>query len=322
MRILVTGGAGFIGSNVVSELLRLEHSVVVLDDLSTGNRENIKQLISQKNFEFVQGSILDEKLVAQLIDRVDSCFHFAAALGVSQILERPLESLKTNISGTEIVLEAAFRRGLPTLLASTSEIYGKNTLMPLNEESDRVLGSPDKTRWSYSEAKAIDETIAFVLHRKSDWDVKILRFFNTVGPGQNSTYGMVIPNFCKSAIRGEPLTIYGTGQQTRVFCHVADATSAVIKVWQSNALSGKAVNIGGTQEISVAALASMIIEISGSNSKLEFIPYDSLNKVGFEDIERRVPDITRIKTLTNWSPKYSLEQILMECIERARSNER
>lgn len=321
MKILVTGGAGFIGSNIVSDLLRLNHSVVVLDNLSTGYEGNLHRFRAHKDFEFVEGSILDEELVNQLMNRVESCFHFAAALGVNQILEKPLESLKTNISGTERVLEAAYQRRIPTLLASTSEIYGKNTQMPLTESSDRVLGSPDKTRWSYSEAKAIDETIAFALHRKSNWDVKILRFFNTVGPGQNSTYGMVIPNLCKAAIKGEPLKVYGTGKQTRVFCHVADATSAVIKVWECDSLSGQAVNIGGSEEVSIETLARTIIELSGSKSKIDLIPYDKLEKFGFEDIERRVPDTSKIRTATSWNPKYSLNQILIECIESVRNSD-
>jgi len=321
MRVLVTGGAGLIGSSVSKELLRNGHSVISLDNLSTGRETNIEALTKIGDFEFINGSILDSEIVERLTERVDACFHFAAALGVNQILKNPLKSLRTNVYGTEIVLENAHRRNLPTILASTSEIYGKNPNMPLNEESDRVLGSPDKIRWSYSEAKAIDETIAFSLHKISNWDVKILRFFNTVGPSQYSRYGMVIPNFCQAAIRGEPLKIYGTGNQTRVFCHVNDATSAVMKIWNNSEFSGAAVNIGGDQEVSIRSLAQKIIEISGSPSTIEFVAYSDLSKEGYEDIDRRVPDTSKLRTLTDWKPEYSLEQILIECLNSAKNEQ-
>lgn len=317
MKVLITGGAGLIGSSLAKSYLDENHQVIVLDDLSSGKDSNISDFHNQPNFQFIRGSILDKKLVGRLVGEVDVCFHFAAALGVQKILSNPIDSLRTNIQGSENVLFSAFERRTPVVLASTSEIYGKNSKMPLHEDSDRLLGTPNILRWSYSEAKAIDETLAFALSRNSDWDVKILRFFNTVGPSQNSSYGMVIPNFCRAAIKNQELVIYGSGSQSRVFLHVADAVRAIRMLERCDLASGRAVNVGGVEEITILELAEKIINLANSSSKISFVPYEKLRGEGYEDIERRVPDISLIKNLVSWEPEISLDEILSQCIESA-----
>jgi UDP-glucose 4-epimerase len=318
MKILVTGGAGFIGSHLAEALAKRGDSVVALDDLSTGNKENLNSLQDHSNFKFVSGSILDEKLIESLIEGVDGVFHFAAAVGVKKILDDPIGSMRTNLLGSEIVLGAAAGKNKPTILASTSEIYGKNPEVPLTEESDRVLGSPLLSRWTYSEAKALDESLARSLHLKSNWNIKIIRLFNTVGPRQSAAYGMVIPRFVEAALQNKPLTVYGDGRQQRVFCHIEDAISGILALWDAKSGSGEAFNIGGFEEISIVDLAERVIKETSSSSKIEFVPYSKLTP-GFDDIVRRVPDSSKLSKLTGWNAKSDLEKILKDTIKEVKS---
>ena len=317
MKILLTGGAGFIGSHLAEALVANGDSVIALDDLSTGDSTNITGLVNNPNFEFVSGSILDSNLIDSLIKKVDGVMHFAAAVGVEKILDDPIGSLKINLIGSENVLTSAAKFEKSTILASTSEIYGKNTEVPLTEESDRVLGSPLLSRWTYSEAKAIDESIAIALHKKRNWNVKIVRLFNTVGPRQSAAYGMVIPRFIKAALKNEPLIVHGDGSQQRVFCHIDDAISGILSIWKSPKGSGEAFNIGGFEETTIHDLAKRIIESAKSSSKMELKPYSDL-KLGFEDIARRVPDTTKLQTLTGWKATKNLETIISDTITNLR----
>lgn len=318
MKILVTGGAGFIGSHLAEALVKRGDSVVALDDLSTGNKANLNSLQDHPNFKFVSGSILDEKLIESLIEGVDGVFHFAAAVGVKKILDDPIGSMRTNLLGSEIVLAATARKNKPTILASTSEIYGKNPEVPLTEESDRVLGSPLLSRWTYSEAKALDESVARSLHLKSNWNIKIIRLFNTVGPRQSAAYGMVIPRFVEAALKNNPLTVYGDGRQQRVFCHIEDAISGILALWDSKSGSGEAFNLGGFEEISIVDLAERVIKETGSSSKIEYVPYSKLTP-GFDDIARRVPDSSKLSKLTGWKAKSDLEKILKDTVKEVKS---
>jgi UDP-glucose 4-epimerase len=318
MKILVTGGAGFIGSHLAEALVKRGDSVVALDDLSTGNKENLNSLQNQPNFKFVSGSILDVKLIESLIEGVDGVLHFAAAVGVKKILDDPIGSMRTNLLGSEIILGAAAGKNKPTILASTSEIYGKNPEVPLTEESDRVLGSPLLSRWTYSEAKALDESLARSLHLKGNWNIKIVRLFNTVGPRQSAAYGMVIPRFVEAALQNKPLTVYGDGRQQRVFCHIEDAISGILALWDAESGSGEAFNLGGFEEISIVDLAERVIKETGSSSKIEFVPYSKLTP-GFDDIARRVPDSSKISKLTGWKAKSDLEKILKDTIKGVKS---
>jgi UDP-glucose 4-epimerase len=318
MKILVTGGAGFIGSHLSEALVKRGDSVVALDDLSTGNKANLNSLQDHPNFQFVSGSILDEKLIESLIEGVDGVFHFAAAVGVKKILDDPIGSMRTNLLGSEIVLGAAAGKNKPTILASTSEIYGKNPAVPLTEESDRVLGSPLLSRWTYSEAKALDESLARSLHLKSNWNIKIIRLFNTVGPRQSAAYGMVIPRFVEAALQNKPLTVYGDGRQQRVFCHIEDAISGILALWDAKSGSGEAFNLGGFEEISIVDLAERVIKETGSSSRIEFVPYAKLTP-GFDDIARRVPDSSKLSKLTGWKAKSDLEKILKDTIKEVKS---
>ena len=312
MKYLVTGGAGFIGSHLSEALLNRGDSVIALDDLSTGSAENIDSFRKDPRFTFVNGNILDAQLVEQLISSVDGIFHFAAAVGVQKILKDPVGSLRTNVEGSEIVMTTAARLKKPTMLASTSEIYGKNTEVPLTEESDRVLGSPLVTRWTYSEAKALDESIARSLFESEGWQVKIVRLFNTVGPRQSAAYGMVIPRFIEAAKKNAPLQVHGDGSQRRVFCHIADAISGILSLWDSKAGFGEAFNLGGFDETTISDLAKRIIAKTDSSSTIIFIPYESMS--GFEDIPRRVPDSSKLSKLTSWKATHSLDQILDDAI--------
>jgi len=318
MKILVTGGAGFIGSHLAEALVKRGDSVVALDDLSTGNKANLNALQDHPNFKFVSGSILDEKQIESLIEGVDGVFHFAAAVGVKKILDDPIGSMRTNLLGSEIVLGAAAGKNKPTILASTSEIYGKNPEVPLTEESDRVLGSPLLSRWTYSEAKALDESLARSLHLKNNWNIKIVRLFNTVGPRQSAAYGMVIPRFVEAALKNKPLTVYGDGRQQRVFCHIEDAIAGILALWDAKSGSGEAFNLGGFEEISIVDLAERVIKETGSSSKIEFVPYSKLTP-GFDDIARRVPDSSKLSKLTGWKAKSDLEKILKDTIKEVKS---
>jgi UDP-glucose 4-epimerase len=320
-KYLVTGGAGFIGSHLVDALVAGGHTVIVLDDLSTGRHDNLRQHAGSTSVEFVLGSILNEALVDDVVRRVDVVLHFAAAVGVNLIVERPLESLATNIRGSEIVLEKCHKYGRKVLVASTSEIYGKNTSDALNEEDDRILGSPLKTRWSYSEAKAIEEVLAYAYYREKGLPTVIVRLFNTVGPRQVGHYGMVLPRLVDQALRNAPLTVYGTGQQTRCFCHVSDIVVAILGLVGSTESEGKVFNVGSRGEISIQGLAEKIREITGSTSEIIYVPYDEAYEAGFEDMQRRRPDTTRISNLLGWAPTRDLDQIVADVAEDLRSRQ-
>ena len=319
MKILITGGAGFIGSHLSQELIKAGHSIVALDDLSTGTTTNIATLMSNPNFEFVQGSMLDKDLVRKHMERVDACMHLGAALGVQRILERPYESLVANTHGTEIAVSAAAELGKRFFLASTSELYGKNPKQPLNEESDRVIGSPQLVRWAYSEAKAIDESVVQMFHTSHGLKFVTGRFFNTVGPRQSGAYGMVLPRFVASAIANNPLRVYGDGTQSRVFCHVSDAVQGVLKVFFDDKALGHAFNIGGEEEVTMTQLAERVIAVTKSSSSIEYVPYSEAYPQGFEETMRRVPDTTKIRTMTGWKPQYSLDGIIEDIAQHLRA---
>ena len=312
MKYLVTGGAGFIGSHISDALIKRGDQVVVLDNLSTGNKKNIEHLLNNASFALTEGSILDTSVVNDAVNSVDHVLHFAAAVGVFTIVDKPLESLTTNIRGTENILEAAYRFKKEVLIASSSEIYGKNAGGTLNEESDRIVGSPLKSRWSYSEAKAIDESMAFFYFQEKKLAVRLVRFFNTVGPRQVGHYGMVVPRFVSAALKNEPLTVYGTGSQSRCFCHVYDAVAGVLAVIDSDATFGEVFNIGNDEEITIEDLAKEVIELTKSKSVIEKVLYEKAYAPGFEDMQRRVPDISKIKRTVGWAPKLSLDAIIAD----------
>ena len=319
MKFLVTGGAGFIGSHLVDRLLLDGHSIVVLDNSSTGNFNNLHQHTKNKNLQIVSGSVLITKLLTSLVDEVNYVFHLAASVGVFNIIQNPIASLTTNIQGTQNVLDAAYNKKISVFLSSSSEVYGKNKADSLLESDDRILGSPTTLRWSYSEAKAIDESLGYAYWSEKNLEVRIVRFFNTVGPRQIGAYGMVIPRFVSMALNNEPLTIYGNGKQTRCFGHVYDVIDAVISVAFSDKTIGKVINIGNNFEISMNDLAKRIIEETGSKSQIKYITYLEAYGDGFEDMERRVPNIDLIKSLTGWQPKRDLTQIIKDVAEDLRS---
>jgi len=318
VKVLITGGAGFIGSHLADHLLARGDQVVILDDLSTGRLSNIEHLMGRPDVEFVLGSILNSDLVDSVVSRVEVVYHLAAAVGVELIVEKPLQSLMTNIRGSEIVFEKAHKHGARILVTSTSEIYGKNTSDRLREEDDRILGSPLKSRWSYSEAKAIDEILAYTYWREKGLETVIVRLFNTVGPRQTGSYGMVIPRFVSQALRNEPITVYGSGDQTRCFCFVGDVVSGMIRLCDHPEAFGKVFNLGGNEEISIRELAERIISLAGSTSKLDFIPYDVAYEEGFEDMQRRVPDVTRAANLVGFAPSVGLDEIIRLVISEQR----
>ena len=306
MRYLVTGGAGFIGSHLSDALVTRGDSVTIVDTLSTGKN------ISEGTTEFFEGSIFDYRLMEELISKTDFVFHLAAAVGVFNIVNSPLESLMTNIKGTEIILELCSKYSKPILVTSTSEVYGKNTSIPLNEESDRVLGSPLLSRWSYSEAKAVDESMAYFYYSEKKLPVRIVRLFNTVGPRQVGSYGMVVPRFVTAALKNEKLEVYGSGDQIRCFCHVSDAVNALLLVADSEKSIGQVFNIGNNQQISIIDLAKTVIEITGSKSEIVKVPYSQAYSKGFEDMQIRVPDISKINQFFGWAPRIELNQIVKD----------
>ena len=308
----MTGGAGFIGSHLVDRLLEDGQQVTALDNIATGRLENLKAHKNNPNFNLVDGSVLDQGLLAQQITSVDYIFHLAAAVGVFTIVNEPLSSLVTNIRGTENVLEVASTKNIPVFLSSSSEVYGKNISDSLRETDDRILGSPTTLRWSYSEAKAIDESLAFAYWAEKKLPTRIVRFFNTVGPRQVGSYGMVVPRFVESALKNKPITIYGTGEQTRCFGHVSDVIDAVIAVAFSNKTIGQVINIGNNKEISMNDLAKAIVKLTNSSSEIKYVTYAEAYGEGFEDMERRVPNIDLIYTLTGWKPKKDLEDIIRD----------
>ena len=310
MKFLITGGAGFIGSYLSEKLLDRGDQVRILDNLTTGSRSNISEIKNKIRFE--QGSILDKELVDDLSAESDYVVHLAASLGVLNIVNKPLESLMTNLQGAANVLESADKYKKPVLIASTSEIYGKNNKVPLNEEDDRIIGHPLKSRWSYSEAKAVDESLAYFYYLEKKLPIRIVRLFNTVGPRQVGNYGMVVPRFVSAALKNEPLSVYGSGDQIRCFCHVTDAVKALLLVMDSDKAVGQVFNIGNNSQISIIELAKKVIEITGSTSSIEKIAYEKAYPEGFEDMQRRVPDISKIKQILGWEPKINLDQIIKD----------
>jgi UDP-glucose 4-epimerase len=308
MRVFITGGAGFIGSHLCDALLAQGHQVSILDNMSTGSAANIAHIKDQ--IEIHQGDIRDVALVEKLMAPADLVLHMAAALGVNTILENPIESVSTNFTGSEVVLTAATKLNKRIIIASTSEIYGKNPKQPLSETDDRVVGAPQKIRWTYSDAKALEEAIAHALFLTKQLKVTTIRLFNTVGPRQTGRYGMVVPRFIQSAIKNEPITIYGDGTQSRVFCHVQDAVKAILTLAATDSAIGEVYNIGGVGETTIKQLADKIIERTKSTSTITFTPYDDAYPAGYEDMQRRVPDISKVKGVINWSPANTLDSII------------
>ena len=313
MKVLITGGAGFIGSHLCDALISRGDEVTILDNLSTGSHENIAHL--KGKIEVIQGDIRDKALVESLADNSELILHMAAALGIDNILENPIESISTNFCGSEIVLGASLKYDKRILIASTSEIYGKNTKQPLSETDDRVIGTPQKIRWTYSDAKALEEATAHFLFLTKQLKVTTIRFFNTVGPRQTGKYGMVIPRFVKAAIENKPLKIFGDGSQTRVFCHVNDSVKAILAIAANGKTIGEVFNIGGRGEISILDLATLIIKLTNSKSEITFTDYQDAYKTGFEDMQRRVPDISKLNQITGWEPELNLSKIIQDVAE-------
>lgn len=310
MRYLITGGAGFIGSHLAESLIARGDNVLVLDNFSTGSEVNLANI--RKKIDVERVDILDQKIIDKFVKNVDFVVHLAAALGVFNIVSKPLDSLKVNLQGTEILLESASKYTKPFLLASTSEIYGKNNKVPLNEEDDRIVGHPLRSRWSYSEAKAVDESLAYFYFQEKNLPARIVRFFNTVGPRQVGHYGMVLPRFVSAALKNEPLFVYGSGDQIRCFCHVNDAVRAMMLVIDSPKALGQVYNVGSDEQISIMALAKRVIEITGSKSIINQLDYNEAYPSGFEDIQIRVPDISKIKSSLGWQPKINLDRIIKD----------
>lgn len=317
MRAFITGGAGFIGSHLADALIARGDSVTILDNMSTGSTKNIAHL--QGKIEVHEGDIRDKALVEKLVEHSDIVFHMAAALGVKNIMEHTLESIDRNFNGSEIVLHAATKYNKRLIIASTSEIYGKNPNQPLNEESDRVVGAPQKIRWTYADAKALEEAVAHTLHKTQGLKVTTVRFFNTVGPRQTGQYGMVVPRFIQSALKNEDITIYDDGSQSRVFCHVEDAVKAVLILSETDSTIGDYFNVGGIGETTINEIATKVIERTNSTSTIKYIPYSDAYSAGFEDMQRRVPDITKIKQAVGWQPQHSLDSIIDSVVASLKS---
>jgi UDP-glucose 4-epimerase len=310
MRVFITGGAGFIGSHLADHYINAGHEITLLDNFSTGSKANIAHL--EGKVTSIHGDIRDVELIDQLTKDSDLVLHMAAALGVNTILESPLESMSTNITGSEVVLNAAAKHNKRIIIASTSEIYGKNAKQPLSEIDDRVVGAPQKIRWTYSDAKAIEEAMAFALHQEKNLPVTTVRLFNTVGPRQTGRYGMVVPRFVHAALNNEPITIYGDGTQSRVFCHVADAVQAIAKMASADSTIGDVYNVGGIGEVTIKQLAEQVLALTGSQSAITYTPYSDAYPAGFEDIQRRVPDISKVKNAIGWAPTKDLNRIISD----------
>ena len=321
MKTLITGGVGFIGSHLVDNLLTKGIEVIVLDTQRVLDLPGSTPSKSFEHVEVIEGSILDKDLVTNLMSKVSNCYHLAAALGVGRINNDPIGSLEVNLKGSEIVLKAAASNGVRTLLASSSEVYGKNTKMPLSEDSDRVLGSPQIARWSYSEAKALDELHAFELNKKVSFPVTIARFFNTVGPRQSGSYGMVLPRFVKAALTNQSLIVYGDGTQSRSFCSVTDVITAIGMLMNTNATIGQAFNIGSPVEITITDLAKKVIALTNSKSEITYKQHSEVYGENFEEPHRRVPDISKINKAVGWQPEKSLDDVILEVADYMRANE-
>ena len=321
MRALITGGAGFIGSHLAEALLNQGHDVMVLDDLSTGSIENIEHLKGRQGFRYTIDSVTNEPLLAELIDGCDVVFHLAAAVGVKLIVEAPVHTIETNVHGTEVVLRHANKKKKLVVIASTSEVYGKSTAVPFSEDDDLVMGPTPKHRWAYACSKAIDEFLALAYWKEKRLPVIIARFFNTVGPRQTGRYGMVIPNFVRQGLSGQTITVHGDGTQTRSFCHVSDVVGALIRLVHEPNAVGEVFNIGNDQEISIMALAEKIRAMTGNRSSIVTIPYDQAYEAGFEDMPRRVPNLSKIQALVGYAPKATLDDILGGVIEHVRNGQ-
>ena len=315
MRALITGGAGFIGSHLAEALLVSGHGVLVIDNLSTGSMDNIAHLKGRPGFEYYIDTVENEGLLAELIDRADVVFHFAAAVGVKLIVEQPVHTIETNVHGTEVVLKHAVKKKKLVVVASTSEVYGKSIDVPFREDSDLVLGPTPKHRWAYACSKALDEFLALAYWKERKLPVIIVRFFNTVGPKQTGQYGMVIPNFVRQALAGEPITVFGDGTQCRAFTHVADVVRALQALIVEPRAIGQVINIGNTEEISIYGLAERVRTLSGSSSPITLIPYDQAYESGFEDMPRRLPDLTKVHGMIGYEPRHTLNSILTDVIE-------
>jgi nucleoside-diphosphate-sugar epimerase len=315
VRALITGGAGFIGSHLADALLEHGHKVLVIDDLSTGSIENITHLKGRADFEYFIDTVENEPLLAELIDRSDVVFHFAAAVGVKLIVEQPVYTIETNIHGTEVVLKHANKKKKLVVIASTSEVYGKSEDVPFREDSDLVMGPTPKHRWAYACSKAIDEFLALAYWKERKLPVIIVRFFNTVGPRQTGQYGMVIPNFVQQALAGKPITVFGDGRQQRSFTHVADVVGALLKLMNEPKAIGQVINLGNTEEVTIQRLAERVRELSGSTSPITLIPYDEAYESGFEDMPRRVPDLSKAKAMIGYETRHTLDDILVQVID-------
>jgi len=315
MRSLVTGGAGFVGSHLAEQLLGRGEEVMVIDDLSTGSIENIGHLKDQPGFSYVIETIQNRTLMAELVDQADVVYHLAAAVGVRLIIESPVRTIETNIKGTEMVLELAAKKSKKVLIASTSEVYGKSNSLPFNEGGDLILGATSKSRWSYACSKAIDEFLALAYYRERRVPVVIVRLFNTVGPRQTGRYGMVVPNFVKQALAGQPITVFGDGKQSRCFTWVGDCVRALVDLANHPGAVGEVFNIGSEHEITILDLAHLIKAIARSDSPIEFIPYDQAYEEGFEDMRRRIPDLSKIRRLVGYEPAVDLPKLLAEIVE-------
>ncbi len=320
MHYLITGGCGFIGSHLVEALLASGHQVTVLDDLSTGAISNVQAMDGDDRLQVLIGSVTDKDLVHEAVSQCDAVFHLASAVGVQLIMERPVETIDTIVTGTQLVLERANRYRKPVLLTSTSEVYGKSTSVPFQEDGDRLAGPTTKHRWAYACAKALDEFLAMAYWKSSHLPVVVVRLFNTVGPRQTGQYGMVIPRFVQHALSNEPLQVFGDGQQSRCFCHVADVVRGLIQLMDCDQANGQVVNLGSTQEVSIRELAEKVIAHTGSQSKIQMRPYDDVFGPGFEDMQRRVPSIEKARQLVNWLPERDLDQILTDVVAGLRTN--
>lgn len=314
MRVLITGGAGFIGSHLAERLISENHEVTAIDDLSTGSLSNLRALKDNNRFTFVQGDILDRDLVQAETDKADVIFHLAAAVGVKLIMDEPSRSILTNVTGTENVLKAALKDKKPVYLASTSEVYGKTTKFPFREDDDLTIGATVNLRWSYACAKTLDEFLALAFVREQQLPVVILRFFNTTGPRQTGRYGMVLPNFVQSALDGNPLQVHGTGEQSRCFGHVFDVVESLMRLLDTPEAYGQVYNIGTDEEVSIRKLAETVIAAAGSNSEIELVPYESVYPEGFEDMNRRLPDVSKLQAAINFRPQRKLAEIIDDII--------
>jgi len=322
MRCVITGGAGFIGSHLAEELLRAGHVVTVVDDLSTGRLENIEPLMSEARFRYVIDTVLNRRRMVELVEWADVVFHLAAVVGVKFVIENPVRAIETNVRATELVLELAASKGKKVVFTSTSEVYGKTARAPFREDDDLVLGATWRSRWGYACSKALGEFLALAYWREHGVPGVIARLFNTVGPRQTDRYGMVLPTFVRQALRGEPITVYGDGEQTRSFCWVGDTVRALIALAEHPDAVGHVFNVGNDEEVRIVDLAHRVKALSGSDSPIVFIPYDRAYGDGFEDMRRRVPDLTKIRTLIGYQPTVRLDEILQRVIAHARQSAR